>query len=629
MKKLFFLLALSLTLSSSAQFVRMMKQKANVIAPMRKSANVDFHAVGEQQVNGCVSNKSVLTDPQVCVTRYDMQTNSSNQRRVYYYPDGTIGTTAMWSHENVAWTDRGTGYNYFDGSSWGAQPTGRVETMMTGWPEYHPFGPTGELIIAHQSTGPLVMNTRTVKGTGPWIQTLLPTLPYNITGILYPRVVTNGTNHTSIHIIALTLPTADGGQLYNGMDGALLYCHSLDGGTTWSAWQQLPGMTRSEYINFLPDTYSFAEPVEDTLAFTVGNPWQDQFLMKSIDNGTTWTKTIVHQSLYDLGGNSSGWFYCPDGTMSVALDDQGIAHIAFGLIQDSGSQASGYYRPFTQGVIYWDEYMPQLRQDLNPDSLSLSGNLVGWVKDTNVFHLPQGVTLATYFTSLTSNPDLEIIDNVMALSWAGATSMVDPDNFTMRHIYGRGAIIYLYGYPPEHVMWCTDYSLDITGDWIQYYFAECMYPSTSPGAYSFVWDYAYMLCQVDEYGGSYIKSTYAGSSYAGQTTPDNNNMTLIKWIPCFPEGINENHEKPSFSVGQNFPNPFDGLTKVKVYLQNAGDLSLTVTNITGQTMMSMEKMNVLPGVSEFVIDGSQLSPGVYFYTVKQGDKSITRKMIVD
>ncbi len=196
----------------------------------------------------------------------------------------------------------------------------------------------------------------------------------------------------------------------------------------------------------------------------------------------------------------------------------------------------------------------------------------------------------------------------------------------MRHIFGRGARII----PTGVILWCADTLLDINGDWIQYNFAECMYPSTSPRSDALKNDYAYMLCQVDDYAGSYIKSINAGSSYAGQTTPDSNYMTLIKWMPCWePWGINENHEKPTFSVGQNFPNPFDGLTKVKVYLQNAGDLSLTVTNLTGQTMMSMEKMNVLLGVSEFVIDGSQLVPGVYFYSVKQGYQKITRKMVIE
>jgi hypothetical protein len=623
---LFFFLAFSMVLSSSAQFVKMMNQKANVIAPMRKYANVDLPVVGEKHANGYVSNKSVLTDPQVCVTRYDMQTNLSNQRRIYYYPDGTIGTTTMWSQQNTSWTDRGTGYNYFNGSTWGTLPTARVETIKTGWPEYHPFGPTGELIIAHQTSGPLVMNTRTVKGTGAWIQTLLPTLPSSITGILYPRVVTNGTNHTNIHIIALTLPTADGGQLYNGMDGALLYCNSLDGGTTWSAWQQLPGMTGTDYTNFTADTYSWAESNGNVLAFTVGDSWKDQFLMKSTDNGTTWTKIIIHQSLYDLGGNSSGWFYCPDGTMSVALDEQNMAHVAFGLLSDSGSSTLSFYRPYTQGIVYWNEYMPQLRQDLNPDSLLLSGNIVGWVKDTNVFHPPSGVTLATYFTSLTSNPELMIVGNEIGLAWAGATLLVDPNNFTFRHIFGRGAIIY----PPNVVTWCSDTIIEITSDWIQYNFSECMYPCASPNwADCTGWPCDNLLFQADDYAGSYIKSINAGSGYAGQTIPDDNYITVTNWIPCWWEGIAEKHEKPTISVCQNFPNPVNGLTKVRVYLQYGGDLSLTVTNLTGQTIMSMEKTNVLPGVSEFVIDGSQLAPGVYFYTVKEGYQSITKKMIID
>ena len=70
------------------------------------------------------------------------------------------------------------------------------------------------------------------------------------------------------------------------------------------------------------------------------------------------------------------------------------------------------------------------------------------------------------------------------------------------------------------------------------------------------------------------------------------------------------------------------MTSVNVYMQNGGNLSLKVTNITGQTIMNMEKSNVLAGVSKFVVDGSQLTSGIYFYTVTLGDKSITKKMIV-
>lgn len=625
MKKfLFLVLALGIAVSSFAQYGALMQKKANVIAPLlkTKSTNIDLPVVGQQPPNSYVSNKIIMDDPVTAVTRYDLQTNSSNQRRLYFYPDDqTIGTVTTWSTQDASYTDRGPGYNYFDGTAWGAQPTARVGSIRTGWPDYHPFGPTGELIINHQATGDLTMDTRTVKGTGTWTETTLPTLPGTITGLLWPRVVTNGTNHTNIHIIALTMPTANGGQVYNGMDGALLYTRSLDGGTTWAAWTQLPGTTSSSYTNLTADIYAFAEPKGDTLAFTVGDSWRDQFLMKSTDNGTTWTKTIIYHSPYDLGGTSTSFFYCPDGTMAIALDNQGIAHVVFGMSADSGTYpTASYYRPYTQGIAYWNEHMPTLRQDLNPDSLFAHGQYVAWVKDTMVFYPPSGVTLAAYYGSLTSNPELVIDkDNKVFLSWAGATLLVDPNNYTLRHLFGRDGVIT----PAGGILWHNDTLVDITADWIQYNFAECMYPSASPTSDANV----YILFQRDDYGGSYVKGVTI-SGYAGQTSPDDNSITLIKWTKPIWDGISEKHATPTFSVGQNFPNPVTGLTSVNVYLQNSGDLSLKVTNLTGQTLMSLQKSNVLAGVSQFVIDASQLSSGIYFYTVKQGDKSITKKMIV-
>jgi len=151
-----------------------------------------------------------------------------------------------------------------------------------------------------------------------------------------------------------------------------------------------------------------------------------------------------------------------------------------------------------------------------------------------------------------------------------------------------------------------------------------MFPSTSPTSDAYI----YVLFQKDDYGGSYVKSINATGTWQGQTSPDDNFMTVIKWEKPIWTGVNEKHEKPTFSVGQNFPNPVDGLTKVNVYLQNGGGLSLKVTNLTGQVLMSMEKTNVLPGVSQFVIDGNKLAPGVYFYSVKQGDVQLTKKMII-
>lgn len=626
MKKfLLFVLAIGIAISSFAQYGAMNQKRANIVAPRLRSVttNLDLPVAGAQAPNSIVSNKSIMDDPITAVTRFDLQSNSSNQNRIYYFEgDHTLGATTIWSSQDASYTDRGTGYNYFDGTAWGSQPTARVESIKTGWPSYLPFGATGELIISHQSTGPLVMNKRTTKGSGAWTQTILPALPSNITGMLWPRAVTNGADHSNIHIIALTMPTGNGGQTYNGMDGALLYCHSLDGGATFSAWQQLAGMTSAQYTSFTADVYAFAEPHGDTLAFTTGDSWQDQILMKSTDNGTTWTKTVIYHSPYNLGGTSNSFFYCPDGTMALALDNSGIAHVIFGLSQDSGTSTVGYYRPYTQGVAYWNEHMGQLDQSLNPDVLYASKQLAGIVKDTNVFYPPSGVTLATYYTSLTCNPEISIDrNNKVFVAWAGATLLVDPNNFTLRHIFGRDGVI-----SGDSIMWHTDTlgGVDLTEDWIQYNFAECFFPSMSPTSSN---EFVYLLFQRDDYGGSWGKNSINPAS-VGQQAPDDNFITVLSWMKPLWIGVSEKHEKQTFSVSQNFPNPVNGLTSVNVYLQNGGNLSLKVTNITGQTIMNMEKSNVLAGVSKFVVDGSQLTSGIYFYTVTLGDKSITKKMIV-
>ena len=69
---------------------------------------------------------------------------------------------------------------------------------------------------------------------------------------------------------------------------------------------------------------------------------------------------------YNLGGTSSGWFYCPDGTMSVALDKQGVAHVVFGLLQDSLTTAGGYWDVYAHGIVYWNGKSAPAQAGPNP-----------------------------------------------------------------------------------------------------------------------------------------------------------------------------------------------------------------------------------------------------------------------
>jgi hypothetical protein len=623
MKKFLLLaMALGITLSTFAQNGGLKQIRAkNVVPALASPKSIDLPVVGVLPVNNYVSNKSINDDPVSSQTRYDMQTNSSIQNRLYLYPDGTIGTTATWSTQDASWTDRGTGYNLFDGTAFGPLPSAKVEAARTGWPSYCPFGANGELIISHQAAGNLVMNSRPVKGTGTWTQQILPNaIPTGVPAMLWARAVTNGATHTNIHIIALTEPTGNGGAIYNGMDGALMYCRSVDAGVTFSAWTQLPGITSTQYTGIGGDDYAFTVK-GDTLAFVVGSGLMDEFIMKSTDNGTTWTKTIIWNSLYNLGGISPGWFNCPDASSAIALDNQGFAHVVFGLQYDSAPGGNTfYYNRTANGIAYWNEHMPMMHQSLDWDTLVRHHQIGGFLKDTNAAYWPIANMTMTNGRSLTSFSQL-VIDkrDKIFLVFAGATTLADANSNDLRHVFGRDGTL-----SGDTVRWSNDTLVDITGDWIQYNFSECTYPSVSPTTDQ---NNVYILFQKDDFGGSYVGSIGA-SGWVGQSTPSDNFITMIKWQKPVMTSVNDKKEKPTFSISQNYPNPAAGLTKVNVYMQYSGDLSLKVTNLTGQTLMSMEKPNVLAGVNEFIIDASQLPSGIYFYTVKQGDKSVTKKMIV-
>jgi hypothetical protein len=81
-----------------------------------------------------------------------------------------------------------------------------------------------------------------------------------------------------------------------------------------------------------------------------------------------------------------------------------------------------------------------------------------------------------------------------------------------------------------------------------------------------------------------------------------------------------------FNVGQNYPNPVNGATSFVVSVDKPANVVVNVTNLVGQTIMTMSKE--VSSTQKFTLDCASLNSGVYFYTVKAGNQSVTKKMIV-
>ncbi len=83
-----------------------------------------------------------------------------------------------------------------------------------------------------------------------------------------------------------------------------------------------------------------------------------------------------------------------------------------------------------------------------------------------------------------------------------------------------------------------------------------------------------------------------------------------------------------FELSNNYPNPFNPSTNIKVSLTRNGLVSLTVYNVLGQVVRVLENGYKPAGEYLYNVNMDGFASGVYFYTLKQGTNSITKKMLL-
>ena len=90
-------------------------------------------------------------------------------------------------------------------------------------------------------------------------------------------------------------------------------------------------------------------------------------------------------------------------------------------------------------------------------------------------------------------------------------------------------------------------------------------------------------------------------------------------------GIEENHT--TFMVGNIFPNPVSGEGTLNVFMNNAQNMHMEITDISGK-LVGSESRNLNQGENKIYLDTKQLSSGIYTVTLASGTTSLSRKMIV-
>ncbi len=538
-------------------------------------------------------------------TYFDTQTNSGNlMNRIYEFADGTIGAT--WMHIGEGGTpDRGTAYNYFNGTQWGTQNPHLGSDARTGFPSYAPWGPNGEIMAQYKYVaggGSVKILRRETKGVGEWQENVLmpPTGNYSL---VWQSMVTSGANHEFVHMLALVYDDP-----YLGQEDALLYYRSPDGGISWDInGVVIDGLGADFFAGLSGLAYSWAQPVGNTIAFAYGFNAFDGLLFKSNDNGSTWQKTVVYDSPFDpLNVPANIELYGGgDGTSAVALDSQGNAHIVFSRMMHLYENSAWYYTPLgSEGIIYWNETMPALDTTIistyTLENLRNAGNLVGWITGN--------VTIASaqpnYGVGLTSHPQLSINANdEISLVYGAISPESKLEDIYYRHLYFARS-------SNGGETWSDPYNLN---DGVEFAFSECVFPAVAP--------------HYDTKLQVLFQEDYTPGTGTGFGLGEENYMQFLELV-LYTTDLKDSDPAARFEVSQNFPNPAHNTTQLCIKLDKSSLVSIAITDVAGRIRKVTEKRNMVAGMNYYTLDVSDLRSGVYNYTVIVDDQRVTRKLVV-
>lgn len=169
------------------------------------------------------------------------------------------------------------------------------------------------------------------------------------------------------------------------------------------------------------------------------------------------------------------------------------------------------------------------------------------------------------------------------------------------------AVASVTGLPPGFTYTCTPSNCTFPGNSNGCMLLQCANPTVT-GAYPIV-----------------VNLTVSGTVFGfPQTIPaTNDNYTIYVENNVGIISANSN----TFSVGQNLPNPANGLTEIPVTMPVSGLVDLKVSDLIGKVVYST-RVAAQKGMNSIPVNTSAMRKGIYVYTVTTGANSISKRMII-
>ncbi|MBI1288171.1 MAG: T9SS type A sorting domain-containing protein [Flavobacteriales bacterium] len=573
--------------------------------------------------NSSTANAGDFAEEIVGETKYDLQTNSSICNRIVNHENG-ISVTWTMSLAGGNYVDRGTGYNYWDRvpDTWADQPTARIESDRTGWPSIAVLVDGSEHVISHNTnTNNLDVISRSAAGTGTWTEseTLLP--PVISDGNYWPRMVAGGADGNSLHVISISYPAdpvTEDWIFYNGQAGAICYSRSTNSGASFDVVHEvIPGIDSTYYFGFSSDDYAI-DADGDNVAILAGGLAAGLTLLKSTDNGDSWTKTVVDTfpipkydyktMISDVDGDQvADTIECNDGSVSVLIDGNGTIHCFWGvtrMLDDVEADPYSYF-PGWDGLAYWNDSRAIGDVDTIAFALDLNGDGQLNTPSGGTTNFPFGV----YGTGLTSHPSSGIDENgIIYLAYSSVVDGTDDGaGRLLRHTYVMES-------EDNGSTWSDP--VDIYED----DFSECAFASIARK----VDDCIHIVYQRDDQAGHSLSQDSNGNP----TDPGNTGGEIV--YTCVPRdavSVEEIAAESALSSYAVYPNPFNQETRFFLELKESTKIVATVVDLTGRQVMEIASGELAAGRHNYVVNLESVTSGIYFVNLRLNNELYSQKVM--
>lgn len=602
-------------------------------------------------------------------TYYDCQSNGSMPNKIVAHNDGTV--SAVWTTNGSTASSRGTGYNYYNGSSWinSSSSTDRIENVRTGWGVLTTVG-NAEIVVSHNGSSALVVGVRPNKGTGDWTFSNLqgPAIQgYNSQGqlvtstaLLWPSIASTG---NTIHLIACT--ESDDGFLYQGIQTCLLYYRGTfnpsDNTISWEQPRIVGDLTSADVSRFSGDSYAIAAKGNTVAIAAAPGLTKDAFILKSTDNGVNFTKTVFFETA--AAGDTA---YRCDGSLAVAIDDNNQVHLATGTYMcyiESDTTTSYTWWPSVGYLLYWNESMNPVpyngsQDDANPDVLQAAGytvverfnldcdDMLWGISSWGVDAYPSYGVGAVSFPQLVAENgkvymvfcqlmEYPFLDEANSMYYRGVFATKSNDNGQTFSDYSWLSYNKDCYYMDSWELFPIDTtdagpSLGDIRDML-YTEGESVYPAV---ANKLVNGNIFMTWQQDYNAGSEIKETSASLTQTESTTyyftmhADsigiyNNVHEVCQGLWIDHTGLNNRN----LSGMKMYPNPASESVNITFSAENAENGVISVMNLMGQTVYT-SNVEVNEGYNMINVPVKNFTSGVYMVTLRTNTGISTQKLVV-